>query len=584
VKVRVVVAEDGSTRDKGVGQMQISMGGVTLLTMKKGLAFAAIKENCPPCSMGSGMNMFAGTQTFNEIMRLPKLDLSNPNQLKQDLYSIDVNITGDFGASGSSFDEYAYSYAFGEVDGKKDVRLTATDGTKDTIFAISGPGTGYVSIPTPGQKVVDLSFTGTTQRSVPTADERSDITIGNISADAVVGGLAMGEISVDGGTIGFPGGIGTLALANVSNSYISVGTGPATTFELDNLTDVSIQAAGGIKSFNALDWLDTDLPRNDLLQAPFINGLQIKGDAGSEFDANVTLAGPVQSGKTEVLGKVHVLGSIKGGTWTINGDTDTIRAGHIAGTSFNSTGTIKSLKAIDLTQTLVTANFIQDVAALGDKSESLPAAATDLTLILAGHGHDGKPTDIKAGVIDNMIISTSTDYEIGNILCDIWDGGVILGGSVNKISASKSLEEVTLKLDGGPTAKNSLGTLAVGSPGISKCNITLVNDVLAVRTGAFEDSTLKTAGNIGIFSIRSSLNNPDQFDGSTVVAGRIGLVSVRGVSASSQGDFGFRAKQILSYVRFVDGAKPIHVQNPDTTGAFDTAGNYTAQIVDTLPL
>jgi hypothetical protein len=408
--------------------------------------------------------------------------------------------------------------------------------------------------------------------------------IRNISADAAVGGVAMGKMSVEGGTISFPGGIGTLALANVSNSYISVGTGPATTFALDDLTDVSIQAASGIRSFKAQDWLDTDSPRNDLLQAPFVNGLQ-----AGEFDANVTLAGPAQAGKTEVLGRVDVE-SIDGGNWTVNGDTDNIFGGHVTGANFSSTGTIKSLKAIDLTQTLVTANFIQDVAALGDPRDSLPAAATNLTLVLAGHGRDGKPTGIKAGVIKGMLISTSADYELGNIICDSWDGGVILGGSVNKISSKGSLTNLTLHLDGGDGVKNSLGTLDVGAEGlVSRCQITLVNSATLIRAGGFFDSTIKTAGNIGIFTVRASPAEDaslGDFVGTTVVASRIGLVTVRNVGDDFgvATDFGFRARQILTYVHYEDDAKPIHDQNPLTTGAFDTMSNYTAQIVDTLPL
>jgi hypothetical protein len=164
-----------------------------------------------------------------------------------------------------------------------------TDASGDVVtLAIKGPGSGSVRFPggaAGNADALSITLDGTTGAS-------------SLAIKARGGGTTTGDILVNGslksltgktadltGNLTVTGSIAKLALRNAGGgrtiTYSAAGAPAALSFL--SASDLSVSAAGAIKSVKATQWLDTDATA-DTIAAPLVQSINVRG----EFGAGVT--------------------------------------------------------------------------------------------------------------------------------------------------------------------------------------------------------------------------------------------------------------------------------------------------------
>ena len=195
-------------------------------------------------------------------------------------------------------------------------RAVYTDADGDVItFSLKGPGTGTLFFDAAAGEQADA-------RRLVLND-----TIGATTL-SIKGATAVGDVIVNGPLKGFGGrtldlrgsltvggSLPKLQLAGASGGTISLGPGAPVSIAADRFSDVSINAAGPIKSLKLTDWLDTDAAP-DTITTPSLASLSTRGD----FAAGMNVGS---------LGKASVGGALVGSDIRAAGSIASITAGSV---------------------------------------------------------------------------------------------------------------------------------------------------------------------------------------------------------------------------------------------------------------
>ena len=214
-------------------------------------------------------------------------------------------------------------WTFIDADGDPvTVILSGKVGTAEIVRAVDDDQAG---------DAISITLTGTDAKSTLKITSKGQTSIWDIIVHGDLKQLVakttalLGDLTVDdwlGKTI-----LGDIAAQHV----ITLGGTPddkPITFIASHIEDLTFASGAPVKSFTALDWLDTDATP-DTLTAPSLGSLTTKGQKANakkalaaiagDFEASLDLDGP--------LGKAKVAGSVAKGTWTIAGTVGSILTG-----------------------------------------------------------------------------------------------------------------------------------------------------------------------------------------------------------------------------------------------------------------
>ena len=212
---------------------------------------------------------------------------------------------------------------FGSFDGRQSVPLVLTDPDGSTItLQLAGPGRGEVII---NNGLLNVSITGSTLGSTLGIAVTGGDGIARLGGISVAGSLASlnAPSCVLVGDFGVTNKIRAVTLGGVTGSgagtTISIaGRSASVTFQLANVSNLSIHSATPILSLDVNKWSDTDAIPDEII-APRIASLNSRG----KFSANLRLSG---DGTSPTLGNTLIAGALSGGVWSITGDGGPITA------------------------------------------------------------------------------------------------------------------------------------------------------------------------------------------------------------------------------------------------------------------
>jgi hypothetical protein len=275
--------------------------------------------------------------------------------------AVAVSVIGDFDAEGTEAFTLSLSGAIGALigdgqgaasilnttpaeppltfGGGETLTFTDADGTPVTL-SIKGPGSGSVFFASAGSNAARIVLDGTTTAS--TLAFKGDTSVG----DLVVNGSlkSLGSKTTDlTGHIFVTGSVGKITFDDVTGATLNVAAGAAT-LTADQIQDLSIDAAGGIKSLKVGQWTDTDATA-DIITTPTLTALSVK----NAFQAGITAG---------TIGKITIGGALSGAAirseqviagLTVGSITDSLVFAGITGTAlpdsiddFNPAGEIKA--------------------------------------------------------------------------------------------------------------------------------------------------------------------------------------------------------------------------------------------------
>lgn len=237
------------------------------------------------------------------------------------LYTVALNgnevsdLLGGFAAGGTLGQ---LQVAVGLIDFGGKTFATYTDATGDTVtISLKGPGSGSVALS--GNQPADaqlITLSGTTAQS-------------SLTIKAGGGGTSIGGISTDGaiklinartsdllGNLQAPGSVGKIQLRNAANGTWSLGAGQTAAITLGDATDVSIEAAGAIKSIAANNWLDSN-DSGEHVSSPSVASLSVRGNLTTDINAGT-------------IGKVSIAGILANSTVRAAGSITSLTAGSVS--------------------------------------------------------------------------------------------------------------------------------------------------------------------------------------------------------------------------------------------------------------
>lgn len=325
-------------------------------------------------------------------------------------------------------------YQFGTVPGRSKttkLKLTDADGSVAT-FSISGRGLGEL---TPdGNGGYSLSLTGTTSSSrvsisVTGGDGRytlGDVTLGSLKSFSGTRVDLAGDFTVTGN-------ISSLTIGDIAagTSFVQTGVLPLT-LKARNVSSLSLQAAGRIKSITVASWTRVGQAASQISTtsiASFTSG----GEAA--VDLNLSSTGVA-------LGKLTAAGQIGPGQWNVAGSAGQISAAATdPGLDASFKGSISALAIRGNASGNLSAKAFGSIAVNGDLSGAKILAGTYLGNDLALGGEGLAADTYSAGAIGKFSVAGSVSdswifagiHPFDGVLNDIND--VTIGGSASYIKS-----------------------------------------------------------------------------------------------------------------------------------------------------
>ncbi|MFI5378015.1 MAG: S8 family serine peptidase [Tepidisphaerales bacterium] len=264
---------------------------------------------------------------------------------------------------------------------------------------LSGPGSGsavfYGGSATPSR----ITLTGTTGRSTFTiSPDRGGTTVGDVVVNGSLLSISAGKAAL-GGDLSVTGSLGSVVVIGALGGHtLSIGSGAvAASLSLGNVFDLSVSAAGALKTVTATAWQNLRAG-NDAINAASIGSLTVPG----VFAADLILsAAGLDIGTAS-------LGTVTGGTWTLGGSATSLSAGSTAaGWSATAAG--------DITTFSTTGRFSGQLTARSLGTVRVGASLTGAHLRATAAPGAGGKTPAVGQVIVKGAISGSEIRSAGNI-------------------------------------------------------------------------------------------------------------------------------------------------------------------------
>ena len=357
------------------------------------------------------------------------------------------------------------SLEFGTVNGKKNVKITATeaDGTNGT-FSITGNGKGTLLPRVEGSFDVTIVDANNKSTLKVAADKLGGGTFNlhNITVNDATSKESLAKIDAKttnlAGNLTVTGTIASVALGNVTGPAaftIGAAAKPAdkVAITLGKVTNLAINSSTPIASLSMIDWSDTNAA--DVVTAPWIGTLNVVGSKTDatlgDFEANLNLTG-VSAPKGVTLAKFTAKKDLASSNWNIVGNVGAVSVGGAIGNSqLRVTGNAGAVTAASMTDSLLFAGVANNVAGLPASLADFSAASTIASLTLKG---TASASFVRSMVAAKVLTKISLKaVEPGN-------GGTTFGFAADKIAQySRQGLAVTLKkLD----AANANNDAAVG--------------------------------------------------------------------------------------------------------------------------
>jgi hypothetical protein len=290
-------------------------------------------------------------------------------------------------------------WQFGRVAGRNNVSLTVmdADGTPVT-FSLRGEGAGSVI---GGPAFTLISLTGTNNRSVlmVTTPRGTTTTLFDITVDGSLG-MILARTANLAGTIDVDGTLRMITMQDTAaGAAINVqdGSTAVASITFNRVQDLTVNLAGGLTRFIAVEWLDTDA-QQDVVNAAWVGTIMTRGardnrrtpedesSAGNfQADLNLTgvgatrttlaatnIAGDVVDANWNIVGQVgsiYVRGMVDG--WTLNGgviDIRSLRLGDVQSANVIAAGDISSIMAIQWIGGIVEAQTLRSLRTTGQRA------------------------------------------------------------------------------------------------------------------------------------------------------------------------------------------------------------------------
>ena len=413
----------------------------------------------------------------------------------------------------------------------KSVQFTDPNGTR-AVVQLSGAGNATVNftgdnlsqaasangIAVSGTNISldSINVTGTTLNSVLRVSTvgRSQVSIGGITTSTVLASiLAPGAVLT--GDMSTGGWVHQVSLGGAQDGTITIGPSHINgglMLNVGSAVDENLVSDIRVDSLNAGQWVDFATAGHSI-QAPQVMHLNVRGN----FAPDLLISGV--AGARSALG-TFAAGGIVGGTWTIGGSAQTIRAGSAGGgwtaTAGGSVGTLN-----------ITGNATLDLTAPTMGTMLVRGALTDsnitLTQPLAPVGFDLTNLSVGGGIVSSTIRSS---------------------GSINAINAARIQDSQIyagiVALPAGQGLPQTTGDFA---------NVAQINSITLRRTAAVAS-----------------------FSGSDIAAYGIGSVVLGTVDTNNSGTpFGLGTHRLRSISLTQFGTnKAVHVNNVPSTVFFSS--------------
>lgn len=536
-----------------------------------------------------------------------------------------------------------YKFWVGDVGSRKNVAFDAFAGGP-LEFDLNGGGVGKVIV---SGGIVDLSYEGTTAKSVGLIRGNGNLNLRNVTANAVMNSVSLAANVT--GTANFNGGLGGLAIRELggpaSDASLNIAAGfpkPAVlAFTRVENSNITVDGEKGIRLFLARQWVNTNATP-DVLSAASLKFMEInplKTGMTPNFEANVNIIGTPYDAEGHVVGRVRVGGFIKNSFWAVGGDSTKLikEINPTAAENFRLL-TSTHVERIEIPTnytnsnvnlTSLNAGSFGTIQIKGDISIGPIQADYDDTVInILDLGNVNRLPQIYAPLGGIKEISAK-NWPARTVISALWinkitvrdssafpgllfapdlhlygvnpernlalgavdiRGGIIAGtsnddraiwsfsGDVGSIDATYTEHwQVNGNLGGGVGGK--IGRLDIFKDMINS-HLTFLGANLIAATG-FRGSSFTTPGNINNFIQKNtSLTGLTSVFTSVVEANQITRILLRDVDGSFPSAFGVKARSILRYDRFVDGAIPPG-SRPQFAGpgTYDVVGNFSVQIL-----
>ena len=173
---------------------------------------------------------------------------------------------------------------FGNVSGRRAVRLVDTIGGNKATFILAGPGTGALN--PDGLGGFSLALTGTTAASSLVVIAPIGTALSGITTDSAIGVVNAIHI-VDNGNLSLPGGARFVLMSNLNNGAITIGGASPTILSLGNLVNTSIASSAPLISLTVASFTNTGTALS--ITAPRLTVFTDRGD----FAGNLASSGNI---------------------------------------------------------------------------------------------------------------------------------------------------------------------------------------------------------------------------------------------------------------------------------------------------
>jgi len=368
------------------------------------------------------------------------------------------------------------------------------------------------------------------------------------------------------GTLDAPAGLKALTLDSADGATITIGQSDnpkdTLTLSLNLIENLSITSAMPIKSFTALEWIDSD-ETPDVLTAPSIGSITIKGSRpfqlAGDFEAGVVVTGPADP-KKATLGAVRIAGSLTSAVWDVVGSVTSITVGKTV-EAFTLETHGGGIKTTSLKRVNSAAYYID-----GD------AGAITALNWLAG--------DIKAKTAKSISIKGAKDVP-GDFMA-----GVSLTGNPAAKTVLGTLTVANKWKDSSITVAGNSGSVTVGAAENSKLFVGVKDSVVGSPASVDDFDSFTLAG----FTVKGVKGISNPFINTLVAAKTISRATLKDVltdnAANADAPHGLIADVLKTYTRNITGAKAVRLSKIDdptvllpTPGEADRVDDYLVKVV-----
>src|SRR5262245_33155608 len=284
----------------------------------------------------------------------------------------DGNAANNTAATAETLNIAPATFQFGTVNGQQVVLHHTLANGQDATFSILGPGTGTL---TDTGGAFTVTTTGTSSRSTVliVADRNESPALGGVTINGNLLRLRLDHVAVNG-NITVNGTLQALNAFDITGGTVMItSAGRSTDFRVHDLTDVTVNSAAQVGTFQLHAWRLGDAAVRDVLIAPSVNHIK----SSSDFGADLAISGV--GARRTALRNVDIRGSLIGGTWQVTGNAGDIDARTTTGAwAANISGNLKSLRVHRDASGLLAAQNIDTIDIKADANGLMVLAGANL--------------------------------------------------------------------------------------------------------------------------------------------------------------------------------------------------------------